>query len=154
MVCTLLSHISSCHCGSDMPVYNVFLHKLTSSESNESKISIRSDLWNGKLSSTLTGIVKVRGFLPCVLKNGEIGMSQDSRDNKAEEDSFQKSCNFLTRLITQEPQLVCAYVSIGNDHVQADYYYFFGKCIHLALALLLSAENELSHVSSLWPWIL
>lgn len=75
MVCTLLSHISSCHCGSDMPVYNVFLHKLTSSESNESKISIRSDLWNGKLSSTLTGIVKVRGFLPCVLKNGEMGMS-------------------------------------------------------------------------------
>lgn len=51
-------------------------------------------------------------------------------------------------------QLVCAYGSISKDHVQAGYYchyYFFGRHTHLALALLLSAENELSHVSSFLP---
>lgn len=36
-------------------------------------------------------VVKLRGFLPYVLKNGVIGVSEHRRENKAEEDLFQKS---------------------------------------------------------------
>lgn len=62
----------SCHCGSGI---FVFIHKFTSSESNKPKISIRNDLRNEKISSTVNGVVKLGEFLPCILKYGVIGMS-------------------------------------------------------------------------------
>lgn len=62
----------SCHCGSGM---FVFIHKFTSNESNKPKISIRNDLQNGKISSTVNGVVKLGEFLPYIHKYRVIGMS-------------------------------------------------------------------------------